>query len=619
MKKEALAITARSGLRSIRTANDVEGSETPEPTAAPDRANPTPVAAPVVLSLVEELAELGKIETHIRFLKLTRPKTDEYLEQKQEEVERRRRLRRVIVSNVAQSFELNKEGVKDEIEMRKRLVLVIDQLIAEVSGTLKDALTAREKKLLTQDVIDEVLGLGPMEQLVRDDDISEIMVNGPNQIIVEKKGRLITTPITFDGEEHLRRIIDRIVSPIGRRIDESSPIVDARLADGSRVNALIPPVALDGSSLTIRKFRKEALGVADLISFGALSDDMACFLRACVEGHRNIVISGGTGSGKTTLLNTLASFIPPGERIVTIEDAAELQVKRHHEHVVRLESRPANIEGKGSIAIRDLVKNALRMRPDRIVVGECRGGEALDMLQAMNTGHDGSMTTGHANTPQDMIRRLETMVKMSGVDLPISAIREQISSAVHVIVQANRLSDGSRKVTCIAEVCGMEDDKVALRDIFLFRQSGVSKDGAVLGEHGATGVTPRFLDLFRSEGIELDEKIFVPRTSAETEAFQIERYYDGPICFLRIGGAIDQSTAQKLETFFLEQALLGPVTTCLSLDRVERLDAEGIRLLSTVKQFFRDNERNLLIRDVPDSIAATLRNSGEYDRLVLDL
>ena len=312
-----------------------------------------------------------------------------------------------------------------------------------------------------------------------------------------------TYPIQFDDDDHLRRIINRIVSPVGRRCDEFSPLVDARLADGSRVNAIIPPIAIDGSSLTIRKFAK-----VDLLAFGAFSVEMAEFLRIAIQGRRNIIISGGTGSGKTTLLNVMASFIQPGDRIVTMEDAAELQVKAHHEHVVRLESRPPNVEGKGGLSIRDLVKNALRMRPDRIIVGECRGGEALDMLQAMNTGHDGSMTTGHANTPTGMIKRLETMVKMSGLDMPILAIREQIASAIHINIQASRLHDDSRKVRRISEVVGMQEDKVELKDIFIFKHLGMDEEGKIQGQHLPTGYIPACLETIRHEGIEVNESIF---------------------------------------------------------------------------------------------------------------
>ncbi len=465
----------------------------------------------------DELRELEKIETSLRFLKLTRPKTDEYLEQKAQETEQLKRLRQSIVKTLSSLEDLGEMlDIKDSIERRKSVIRKIEALVEVETERVRPVLTQNAKRALTQDAIDEVLGLGPIEQLVRDDGVSEIMVNGPDQVFAERRGRLELTPIRFDDDPHLRRVIDRIVSPIGRRVDESSPVVDARLADGSRVNAVIPPIALDGSSLTIRKFARVALGIEDLVAKGSLTRSMALFLKACVEAHQNIVISGGTGSGKTTLLNILAGFIPRGERIVTIEDAAELQVKAHHGHVVRLEARPANMEGRGTISIRDLVRNTLRMRPDRIVVGECRGGEALDMLQAMNTGHDGSLTTGHANTPRDMLRRLETMVKMSGVDLPIAAIREQIASAVHLIVQANRLSDGSRRVTCVSEVAGIDasTEQILMRDIFVFEQTGVDERGSARGAHRATGHVPACVAKFRSEGIEFDEAVFAAGADA---------------------------------------------------------------------------------------------------------
>jgi pilus assembly protein CpaF len=333
------------------------------------------------------------------------------------------------------------------------------------------------------------------------------MVNGINQIYVERKGKIELSDVTFSDNNHVMHIIERIVAPLGRRIDESSPMVDARLPNGSRVNAIIPPLALDGPTITIRKFSEHPYSVKDLINFGTLTPNMAMFIRACVESRLNVVVSGGTGSGKTTTLNVLSSFIPDDERIVTIEDAAELQLEQ--DHVVRLETRPANVEGKGGIAIRDLVKNSLRMRPDRIVVGEVRGGEALDMLQAMNTGHDGSLTTGHANSPRDMLARLETMVLMAGMELPIKAIREQISSAVDLIIQQSRLKDGSRKITHITEVIGMEGDVITLQDIFVFNQKGKDEKGHIIGEFVATGIKPKFLEKLETAGINLPNDIFI--------------------------------------------------------------------------------------------------------------
>ncbi|RMG18889.1 MAG: FHA domain-containing protein [Deltaproteobacteria bacterium] len=359
---------------------------------------------------------------------------------------------------------------------------------------------------LKTDVLNEALGLGPLEEFLADDDISEIMVNHANQIYIEKGGRIQLSPKTFSSNNAVLSVIERIVAPIGRRIDESSPLVDARLKDGSRVNAIIPPLALKGPCITIRKFKREALQPEDLIRFGTLTPQMVEFLQAAINARKNIIISGGTGSGKTTTLNILSNFIPDGERIITVEDAAELQI--HKDHWVQLESRPANLEGKGAITIRDLVKNTLRMRPDRIVVGECRGGEALDMLQAMNTGHDGSLTTAHANSPRDCIARLETMVLMSGMELPVRAIREQIASAVDIIVQQTRFSDGSRKITHISEVVGMEVDIVTLSDIFIFKQEGFDENGKVRGRHVASGFIPKFYDELQRRGIPVNMDIF---------------------------------------------------------------------------------------------------------------
>jgi pilus assembly protein CpaF len=371
----------------------------------------------------------------------------------------------------------------------------------------KVPLTSEQRQRLIRDVEDDVLGHGPLERLLNDPSITEIMVNGHDTVYVEQDGKLVRSTAHFTSEEHLRRMIERIVSRVGRRIDESSPLVDARLADGSRVNAVIPPLAFNGSSLTIRKFSKDPYKVDDLITFGTLSREMAELLRACVEARLNIIVSGGTGTGKTTLLNVLSSFIPEGERIVTIEDAVELQLQQ--DHVVRLESRPANIEGKGEVGIRDLVRNSLRMRPDRIVVGEVRGGESLDMLQAMNTGHDGSLSTVHANSPRDAIARLETLVLMAGMDLPLRAIREQIASAVDVVVQLSRLRDGSRRVTSVTEVQGMEGQTVTLQDAFVFDfAAGVDADGRFRGKPIPTGVRPRFTDKFVELGIQLSPEVF---------------------------------------------------------------------------------------------------------------
>src|SRR5579883_213468 len=386
-------------------------------------------------------------------------------------------------------------------EVRQRIKMLFD-LVVESENIV---LTRVERERLFEEVTADIIGFGPIEPLLQDPTINEVMVNGPNQVYVEQRGRLYRTDVVFDDDEHVRRIIDRIVSPLGRHVDEASPLCDARLPDGSRVNIAIPPISLIGPTITIRKFSKNPLGIDDLIRFGSMTPEIAEFLRACVVARLNIVISGGTGSGKTTLLNVLSSFIPNDERIITIEDAAELQLRQ--EHVVRLEARPPNIEGKGAITIRDLVINALRMRPDRIVVGECRGREALDMLQAMNTGHDGSLTTGHANSPRDMLSRLETMVLMAGMDLPVRAIREQISSAVDLIVHQARLRDGSRKITHITEVQGMEGDTITLQDVFLFEQEAY-ESGKVIGRIRPTGVRPKFMPKLEDAGIHLPATVF---------------------------------------------------------------------------------------------------------------
>ena len=395
-------------------------------------------------------------------------------------------------------------------ELRAQISDVTTQLLNE----RPDIETVEERAELQQEIIDELLGLGPLEDLMRDAAVSEIMVNGPNTIYVERGGKLTLTDRRFNDDRHLRTIIERIIAPLGRRIDESSPMVDARLPDGSRVNAIIEPLAIDGATLTIRRFGTKRLSMDDLVRFGSIIPEASGLLKAMVEARLNIVVSGGTGSGKTTFLNILSNYIPNGERIVTIEDAAELMLNQ--DHIVRLESRPANIEGRGAVTIRDLVKNSLRMRPDRIVIGECRSGEALDMLQAMNTGHDGSLTTLHANTPRDALARLETLVLMAGFDLPVRAIREQVASAVDAIVQIERLRDGSRKVTSITEVVGMEGDIVTMQELIRYQQKGIDKDSKVIGEFQYTGVQPHYASRFEEAGVHFDVRDLAKLQSAGT-------------------------------------------------------------------------------------------------------
>jgi pilus assembly protein CpaF len=396
-----------------------------------------------------------------------------------------------------------------EDDLRRR---VHEQLQAALAQE-RAPLSAADKAQLIQDVSDDILGYGPIDRLLKDEEVTEVMVNGPESVYTERAGRIEKTSASFVDETHLRRIIDKIVSQVGRRIDEASPMVDARLPDGSRVNAVIHPLAVGGPFLTIRKFSKDPYQIDDLIRFGTLNAHAARFIQACVVGRLNVIVSGGTGTGKTTTLNVLSSFIPPDERIVTIEDAKELQL--HQDHVLAMEARPPNIEGRGQITIRDLVRNALRMRPDRVVVGECRAGEALDMLQAMNTGHDGSITTIHSNAPRDTLARIETMVLMAGFDLPVRAIREQMASALDLIVHLSRLRDGTRRITHITEVQGMEGDVITLQDIFLFDYGmGVDEHGRFLGHLKATGVRPKFTEKLQDLGIRLGPEVFQPEAFA---------------------------------------------------------------------------------------------------------
>jgi pilus assembly protein CpaF len=414
-------------------------------------------------------------------------------------------LKRLIHGKLVDKLDLSRVSDLAGDTLRREIRLVVERLC----DTENPLLNRMERERLIDEVLDETFGFGPLEMLLKDPTISDILINGPHKIYVERRGKLEKTDVKFRDNDHLLQIIDRIVSKVGRRVDETSPMVDARLPDGSRVNAIIQPLALDGPTMSIRRFGSNPLKLEDLLNFKAFTPEMAMLMEACIKARLNIIISGGTGCGKTTLLNTLSSFIPQDERIVTIEDAAELQLQQ--EHIVRLETRPCNIEGKGEVTTRDLVRNALRMRPDRIVIGECRGAEALDMLQAMNTGHEGSLTTLHANNPRDAQARLETMIMMGGFELPIKAMRQQISSAVDVIIQANRLQGGPRKVTSITEVMNMEQDIIIMQDIFRFKQLGIDQNGRAFGQFEATGVRPSFVHRLESAGIKLPSNLFQER------------------------------------------------------------------------------------------------------------
>lgn len=409
------------------------------------------------------------------------------------------KLKSYLIDAVIREMEGNPLPVQNRREeLARRLETVYAGLKIQIPTPTRDQ--------IFQEILDDILGFGAIQPLLEDEGISEVMVNGPSKVYIERDGKLIKTNITFENDDVVLHLIDKIISPLGRHIDSNSPTVDARLPDGSRVNAVISPCAIDGPSLTIRKFKKGKLTIAQLIEIGSLSKNMADFLRACVVSRLNVVVSGGTGSGKTTLLNALSSFIPSDERIVTIEDTAELRLEQ--DHVVRLETQPPNVEGQGAVSIRDLVRNSLRMRPDRIVVGEVRGGEALDMLQAMNTGHDGSLTTLHANAPRDALSRLETMCLMAGMEMPLKVIREQIASAVDLIVQQTRLKDGGRRITSVTEVSGMEGDTVVLSDIFKFTQTGISPEGKVIGDMRPTGIRPLFTPRLEANGFKLPPEVF---------------------------------------------------------------------------------------------------------------
>jgi pilus assembly protein CpaF len=414
-------------------------------------------------------------------------------------------LKRHIHGKLVERLDLSRVTDLQGETLRREIRLVVERLC----DTENPLLNRMERERLIDEVLDETFGFGPLEMLLKDPTISEIMVNGPHKVYVERRGKLEKTDVKFRDNDHLMQIIDRIVSKVGRRVDETSPLVDARLPDGSRVNAVIPPIALDGCSMNIRRFGANPLKLEDLLNYKAFTPEMAMLMEAAIKARLNILISGGTGSGKTTLLNTLSSFIPPDERLVTIEDAAELQLQQ--DHVVRLETRPPNIEGKGQISCRDLVRNALRMRPERIIVGECRGSESLDMLQAMNTGHDGSMTTLHANNPRDAQSRLETMIMMAGFELPLKAMRQQISSAIDLVIQVSRLTGGPRKVTSLTEMLNMEQDTIIMQEVFRYRQHGIDQNGRTYGQFEATGVRPTFMARLEAKGIKLPTNMFAER------------------------------------------------------------------------------------------------------------
>ncbi|MCC7421298.1 MAG: CpaF family protein [Planctomycetaceae bacterium] len=415
-------------------------------------------------------------------------------------------LKQLIHSKLVEKLDLSRLGDLEGDTLRREIRLVVEHLC----DTENPLLNRAERERLIEEVLDETFGFGPLEILLKEEGVADIMINGPKNVFIEKHGRIQKSNVTFRDNEHLLQILDRIVSKVGRRIDETQPMCDARLPDGSRVNAIIPPLALDGPSLTIRRFGSSPLTLENLLKFGAFTPEMVMFLEGAMKARLNIIVSGGTGSGKTTLLNTLSSFIPNDQRVITIEDAAELQLQQ--DHVLRLETRPANIEGKGRISATDLVRNSLRMRPDRVIIGECRGPEAMDMLQAMNTGHEGSLTTIHANAPRDAVARLETMITMGGIEIPLRAIRHQFASAVDLIIQANRLQGGPRKVTHITEVVGMEQDTVIMQDIFLFVQDGIDETGKAFGHFESTGVRPSNMDRLEAAGVRLPANLFAART-----------------------------------------------------------------------------------------------------------
>ncbi len=467
--------------------------EAKAPAAAPAAAPATPAAPPTATAVARKPVQKKAAEV---------VSNDKERKRKERLGEIKLELHRELLEN------LNLAALEKASEAELRTE--ISAIASEVLEARNIVLNREDRSQLNKELYDEVTGLGPLETLLQDDTVNDILVNGPQQIFVERAGKLEISDITFKDEKHLMRIIDKIVSAVGRRVDESNPYVDARLADGSRFNAMVPPIAVDGSLVSIRKFKKDKLGIDDLVNFGAFTEEMAAYLQAAVSTRLNIIVSGGTGSGKTTTLNALSSFIDDAERILTIEDTAELQLQQTH--VGRMESRPPNVEGKGEVSPRDCLKNALRMRPDRIIVGETRGAEVIDMLQAMNTGHDGSMTTIHANSARDGISRLENMIAMAGIEMPIKAVRSQISSAVNLIVQASRLQDGSRRMTSITEITGMEGDVISMQEIFRFQRVGLTPDNKIIGHFTATGVRSHYSERFRLWGFDLPPSIYDPTT-----------------------------------------------------------------------------------------------------------
>jgi pilus assembly protein CpaF len=472
------------------------GAAQAKPVAKAPTAAPAPSTAPI--------AQAAQKQTSLRRPLPVKPGQVAPMDKERKRKERLSEIKLDMHRALLDNLNLGALDTATEAELRAE----IGEITGEVLNERSIVLNREDRSTLTQELYDEVRGLGPLETLLKDDTVNDILVNGPQQIFVERDGKLELSDITFKDEKHLLRIIDKIVSAVGRRVDESNPYVDARLQDGSRFNAMVPPVAVDGSLVSIRKFKKDKLGIDDLVNFGAFSEEMAAYLQAAVACRLNIIVSGGTGSGKTTTLNALSSFIDNSERILTIEDTAELQLQQIH--VGRMESRPPNVEGKGEVSPRDCLKNALRMRPDRIIVGETRGEEVIDMLQAMNTGHDGSMTTIHANNPRDGISRLENMVAMAGIEMPLKAVRSQIASAVNLIVQASRLQDGSRRMTSITEITGMEGEVISMQELFRFQRVGLSPDNKIIGHFTATGVRSNYSERFRLWGYDLPASIYEP-------------------------------------------------------------------------------------------------------------